>query len=186
LSTVAGIPTRQHRRLTGYAGTLAARLVLLILVPALVYAALDPRFAGWRVVPHGLLYGAGVPYAPVLWFEQHFGTFAHFTAAFVLLLLLPRARIWPCASSGAHRRYSFLILLLLAPVLELVHWFIGRGFDAGDMLSHYCGMLAATAVWILIPVPDLNRVPAPAGAPQPCASNPPPAGPRNPGRNPRR
>jgi len=186
LSTVAGIPPRQRRLLTGYAGTLAARLVLLILLPALAYAALNPRFAGWQVVPHGLLYGAGVPYAPVLWFEQHFGAFAHFTSAFVLLLLLPRARIWPFASNAVHRRYSFVILLLLAPLLELVHWFIGRGFDTGDMLSHYCGMLAATVVWLLIPVPGPNRVPAPAGAPPPFVSSPPPAGPRNPGHSPRR
>ncbi len=127
--------------------TWIARIILLLLLPGLFYAALDPDFAGWQVVPHGFLYRNGVPYAAVLWFEMHFGEIFHFLMAWILMLLLPAADLLKNYGFVDQAKRWGALLLLAAPTLEWIQWFSGRGFDLSDVLFHYLGMLAAVCTW---------------------------------------
>ena len=127
--------------------TWVARGLLLLLLPGLLYAALNPRFAGWQVVPHGFLYRNGVSYAAVLWFEMHFGEIFHFLMAWLLLLLLPAAELLRPHSFAEQGKRWGALLLVEAPLLEWIQWVSGRGFDLSDIFFHYLGMLAAVFTW---------------------------------------
>jgi len=121
--------------------------VLVVILPALIYAGLDPDFAGWQVVPHGFLYRHGVPYMAVLWFEIHFGEIFHLLSAFVLTLMLPAARILGMLSIRSQRMFWCAILFLVAPAVECFQWYTGRGFDFSDLFYHYLGMAIAMVWW---------------------------------------
>lgn len=139
-----------------------SRLLLLVVLPPVCYAALYPGFAGWQVVPHGLLYRIGVPYHAVLWFEMHFGEIFHFATALLLTLLLPAARLLGAWSMARQRMFWLLVLLLSAVLVELFQSQTGRGFDPGDLLAHYTGMGAAGLIWLLT-----GQLRAPARSPAP-------------------
>jgi len=126
------------------------RSVLIIILPALIYAGLNPSFAGWQVVPHGFLYRHGVPYAAVLWFEVHFGEIFHSLAAFVLTLMLPAARILGPIPMRLQRVFWCIALGLAAPAVECFQWYTGRGFDYSDLLYHYLGMGIAIGCWSFV------------------------------------
>lgn len=126
-----------------------ARILLLLTLPPLMFAALHPDFAGSQVVPHGFLYRCGVPYAAVLWFEMHFGVIFHFTAAWLLTLLLPAARLLETRMRD-QKLFWIIALALAAPAVELFQLNTGRGLDPVDLLVHYTGMIAAGMTWLLV------------------------------------
>lgn len=139
------------------------RILLLLLLPPLFYAALVPSFVASQVVPHGFLYRNGVPYSAVLWFELHFGEIFHLLAALILMLLLPASKVLFIRSTTINMIGWGILLGLAAPVIELIQWATGRGFDSSDLLFHYVGMMLAACIWLTsfavnrhqYPVPDL-------------------------------
>ncbi len=128
------------------------RFLLVLLVPPLAYAALDPGFSASQVIPHAQLRGMGVPYSALLFFENHFGGIVHFVTAFVLTLLLPAARLLGSTPLRTQRSFTIGVLLAAALLVETIQYLTGRGFDAGDLLSHLLGMASGVAAWRLAAV----------------------------------
>lgn len=133
-----------------------ARVLLLLTLPPLIFAALHPDFSGSQIVPHGFLYQQGVPYVAVLWFEMHFGVIFHFAAAWLLTLLLPAARLLVFRTT-VQRLFWIIALALAAPAVELFQMGTGRGLDLTDLLAHYLGMVAAGMTWMLVKLLQKSR-----------------------------
>ena len=126
---------------------LLCRITLVLIIPLVAYAALYPGFASYHYVPHALLREVGVPYAAVLWFEIHLGDIMHFFVAFVLVLLIPSARILGKRPLGVQRAVSLSLVAAVAPVIEIYQWITGRGFGSIDLIAHCLGMLLAVGLW---------------------------------------
>lgn len=124
-----------------------ARLVLLLVAPWLAYAALHPEFVTYYYVPHNLLRSLGVPYSAVLWFEVHLGDMLHMFIAFILVLLLPTARIMGNSPPYLQRRWTLIFVATVAPLVELYQLTTGRGFSGIDLVAHYIGMFLAAMLW---------------------------------------
>lgn len=133
-----------------------ARVLLLLTLPPLMFAALYPDFSGSQVVPHRFLYQQGVPYAAVLWFETHFGQIFHFAAAWLLTLLLPAARLLSFRTTQ-QKLFWVVALALAAPAIELFQMGTGRSLDLSDLLAHYLGMVAAGMTWMVVKLPRKTR-----------------------------
>ena len=107
------------------------RCALTLLGLLSTYVVLQPEynFAHW--VPHKLLRSMGVPYSVVLAAESNADKLLHPLLAFIFTILLHRSR-FKLLNASIYRPMQVLCVVMVAA--ETAQWYIGRGFEASDVL----------------------------------------------------
>ena len=116
------------------------RIALFTIVIVFGYVALQAQynFAHW--VPHSFLRGIGFSYSSLLWFEQNADGFLHFSLGWLVTLLIYKShfRIF------IHHTGRVLLFIICSQlVVEIVQFYLGRGFDYTDLLYGIVGCFVA-------------------------------------------
>ncbi len=126
-----------------------ARLLLLVLILASAWFALQPQYNTAHWTPNQTMRNLGFPYQWILAYEHNLHWFLHlFVGLVVTLLLYPSCIYFP--ENNRHRIIAgFLLVTVMALTTEWLQSRLGRSVEIADLAFGLAGIMMASSLLLI-------------------------------------
>jgi hypothetical protein len=123
-----------------------ARLLLLILILASAWFALQPQYNTAHWTPNQTMRSLGFPYQWILAYEHNLHWFLHVFVGLVVTFLLYLSRIYFPQNSQIRIITGFLLVIAMALVTEWLQSKSGRSVEIADLAFGLAGTTIASGI----------------------------------------